>query len=132
MSEQSFLWSTSLKWKWLTILDGHLKTTFNLQYGKVLSIALCSLFLISNEFFPRKEKTQINSFFGTIQIFRCLINTLSKYVFMQRSTKLLGYLLLRKICFNFRISKWKALQEEHDVKTRLYLYDMGKKLSKLV
>ena len=39
------------------MLDGDLKMTFNLQYGKVLSIAFCSCFLISNDFLPRKGKT---------------------------------------------------------------------------
>ena len=69
---------TSLKWKWLTILDGDLKMTFNLQCGKVLSIASSSPFLIFNDFLPRNGKTQTNSFFGTMQIFGCLINTLPK------------------------------------------------------
>ena len=50
--------------------------TFNLQYGKVLSRAFCSHFLIYNDFLQRNGKTQTNSFFGTI----------SKYIFMQRST----------------------------------------------
>ena len=73
--------------------------TFNLQYGKVLSIAFCSRFLISNDFLPRNGKTQTNSFFGTIQILGRFINTLCKYIFMQRSTKFLGYPLLQKIFF---------------------------------
>ena len=75
----------------------------------------------------------INSFFGTIQILGRFINTLSKYIFMQRSTKVLVYLLLRKISFNFRISKCRHLYEKQIIKprcnkgdTRLYLYDMGK------
>ena len=72
--------------------------TFNLQYGKVISIIFCSRFLISNDFLLRNGKTQTNSFFCTTQIFGCLINTLSKYI--------------RKICFNLRISKcstaWKV------------------------
>ena len=51
----------------------------------------------------------INSFFGTIQILGRFINTLSTYIFMQRSTKVLVYLLLRKISFNFRISKRRLL-----------------------
>ena len=63
--------------------------TFNLQYGKVLSVAFCSRFFIYKEVFPIKEKVQTNSFFGTIQIFGCLMNTLSKHKFMQRSTKFL-------------------------------------------
>ena len=71
--------------------------TFNLQYGKVLSIAFCCHFLISNDILLRDGKTQTNSLFSTIQIFGCLINTSSKYIFMQRSTKFLGYLLLRKL-----------------------------------
>ena len=40
---------------------------------KTLSIAFCSPFLISNDFLPRNGKTQTNSFFGTTQIFVCLI-----------------------------------------------------------
>ena len=53
----SFLGSTFLKLKWLmTILDGDLKITFNLQYGKVLSIAFRSSFFISNDYLPRKGK----------------------------------------------------------------------------
>ena len=70
-------------------LDGDLKITFNLQYGKVLSIVFCFCFLISNNVLTRnwKKETFRNFFFGTIQIFWCLINTLSKYIFMQRSTK---------------------------------------------
>ena len=102
--EQSFLGSTFLKRKWLTILDGDLKMTFNLQCGKVISIAFCSRFLISNDFLPRNEKTQTNSFFGTIQIFGWLISTLSKYIFMQRS-KFLGYPLLQKNCFENSTSR---------------------------
>ena len=58
---------------------------------------------------------------------------------MQRSTKFRGYPILQKICFNFRISKCRVLQEEQNIKprcnkveTRLYLYNMGKKLSKFV
>ena len=58
---------------------------------------------------------------------------------MQRSIKFLGYPLLRKICFHFRISKCRVLQEEQIIKPRcnkvetiIYLYDVGKKLSKLV
>ena len=43
--------STSLKRKFLTILDGDLKTIFNLQHGKVFSI-----------------------YVWTIQTFTCLIN----------------------------------------------------------
>ena len=62
MSQQSFLWSTSLKWKWLTYLGGDLKITFNLQYGKVLSIVFYRRFFISKDFLPRKEKTQANTF----------------------------------------------------------------------
>ena len=62
MPEQSFLGITSLKLKWSTILDGDLKTTFNLQYGKVLSRTFCSRFLISNDFLPRKGKTQLIPF----------------------------------------------------------------------
>ena len=73
-----FLGSTFSKWKWLTILDGDLKITFNLQYGKVVSVAFCSTFWISNYLLLSGGKTQTNSFFGTIQIFGCLINTLSK------------------------------------------------------
>ena len=57
--------------------------TFNLQYGKVLSVAFCSRFFISTDVLPRNEKVQTNSFFGTIQIFGCLMNTLSKHKFMQ-------------------------------------------------
>ena len=83
--------------------------TFNLQYGKVLSIAFCSHFLISIDFLPRNGKTQTNSFFGTIQILGFFINTLCRYIFMQQSTKFLGYALLQKICFNFRISKCRVL-----------------------
>ena len=49
--------------------------TFNLQYGKVLSIAFCSHFLISIDFLPRNGKTQTNSFFGTIHILGHFINT---------------------------------------------------------
>ena len=78
MPEQGFLGSTSLKWKRLTILDGDLKLTFNLQYGNVLSIAFYSHVLISNDFLPRNGKKQTNSFFGTTQTFGCLLNTLSK------------------------------------------------------
>ena len=62
MPEQSFLGSTSLKWPWLTILDGDLKMAYNLQYGKVLSIGFCSRFLISNDFLPRNGKTQLIPF----------------------------------------------------------------------
>ena len=32
--------------------------------------------------------------------------TLSKYIYMQRSTKFLGYPLLRKICFNFNMQSY--------------------------
>ena len=60
--------------------------TFNLQFSKVFSIAFCSRFLISNDFLLRNGKTQTNSFFGTMQVFGCLVNTLSKYIFMQQST----------------------------------------------
>ena len=77
--------------------------TFNFQYGKVLSIAFCSRFLISNDFLPRNGKTQTNYFFDTIQILGCFTNTLCKYIFKQRSTKFLGYALLRNICFKFGI-----------------------------
>ena len=63
MPEQSFLESTFLKRKRLTILDGDLKMTFNWQYGKVLSIASCSRFLISNDFLLRNGETQTNSVF---------------------------------------------------------------------
>ena len=52
--------------------------TFNLQYGKVLSKAFCSRFLISIDFLPRNGKTQTNSFFGVIQILERFINTLCK------------------------------------------------------
>ena len=83
--------------------------TFNLQYGKVLSIAFCSRFLIYNDFLPRNGKTQINSFFGTIQKLGRFISTLCKYIFMQQSTKFLGNALLRTICFNSRISKCRVL-----------------------
>ena len=75
MPEHSFLGRTSFKRKWLTILEGDRKMTFNLQYGKVLSIVFCSRFLISNDFLPRNGKTQTNSFFGTIQILGHFINT---------------------------------------------------------
>ena len=61
-----------------TILEGDLKMTFNLHYVKVLSIAFCSRFWISNDFLSR-----INYFFGTIQILGHFINTLCKYIFMQ-------------------------------------------------
>ena len=71
MPEESFLGSTSLKWKWLTILDEDLKMTFNLQYGKVISITFCSGFLISNNFLVRNGKTQTNSSFAALQIFGC-------------------------------------------------------------
>ena len=37
MPEKSFLGSTSLKWKWLTILDGDLKMIFNLEVLVVFS-----------------------------------------------------------------------------------------------
>ena len=77
----------------MTNLDGVFKMTLNLQYGKVLPVAFCSPFLIftdATEFLPRNEKVQTNSFFGTIQIFGCLMNTLSKHKFMQWSTKFLG------------------------------------------
>ena len=62
MPEQSFLGGTSLKWPWLTILDGDLKMAYNLQYGKVLSNGFCSRFLISNDFLPRNGKTQLIPF----------------------------------------------------------------------
>ena len=113
--------------------------TFNLQYGEVLSIAFFSRVLISNGFLSRNGKTQTNWFFGTIQILGRFINTLREYIFMQRSTKVLGKPLLRKICFNFRISKCRVLWEEQIIKprcniveTKLYLYNMGKQPSKLV
>ena len=77
--------------------------------------------------------------FGTIQILGRFINTLCKYIFMQWSTKFLGYALLQKICFNFWISKCRILWEEQIIKprcnkvdARLYLLDIGKKLPKLV
>ena len=44
-----------LKMKMVRISEGDLKMTFNLQHGKVLSIAFCSRFLISNGFLPRKS-----------------------------------------------------------------------------
>ena len=82
MPEQSFLGSTSLKWISLTILAGDLKITFNLQYGKVLSIVFCSGFLISNDFLPRNGKTQTNPFFSTIQILERFINTYYRNTFL--------------------------------------------------
>ena len=39
-----------------TILEGDLKMTFNLHYVKVLSIAFCSRFWISNDFLSRNGK----------------------------------------------------------------------------
>ena len=72
----------------------YLKMTFNFQYSKssfnrTLQFFCFFVFLfIFNDFSPRNEKTHTNSFYGTIQIFGCLINTLSKYIFTQRSTKL--------------------------------------------
>ena len=89
--------------------DGDLKMTFNLKHGKDFSIAFCSRFLISNDFLSKNGKTQANSVFDTTQIFGCLINASSKYIFMQRSIKILMYSLFRKICFNFRISKCRVL-----------------------
>ena len=79
---------------------------------KVLSITFCSCFLIYNDFLPKSGKTQTNFFCGTMQIFGCLTNTFFKYIFMQPLTKILGHPLLRKICFNFRISKCRVLSEE--------------------
>ena len=79
--------------KWYTNLDGVLKITFNLQYGKVLPVAFSVVFLISNDatdVLPRNEKVQTNSFFGTIQIFGCLIDTSLKHIFMEWSKKFLG------------------------------------------
>ena len=64
--------------------------TFNWQYGKVLLIVFCGRFFISNDVLPNNGKTQANSFFGTIQIFGCLINTLSKYIFMSDQKNLSG------------------------------------------
>ena len=84
------------KMKWLAILDGELKMTFNLRYGKVLSIVFCGCFLISNDFLSKNRKTQTNSFFGTTQIFGCFINTLPKYILMERSKFFEGALSL---CF---------------------------------
>ena len=80
MPEQSFLGGTFLKWKWFTILDGDFEIIFNLRYGKVLLMAFCSHFLISNDFLPRIGKTQTNFFFGTTLRFGCSINTFSKYL----------------------------------------------------
>ena len=65
--------------------------TFNLQYSKSSfnsTLQFFWFFFIFNDFLPRNEKTHTNSFYGTIQIFGCLINTLSKYIFTQRSAKL--------------------------------------------
>ena len=97
------------KWKLLKILDGASKKNFNKQYSKVLSITFDSSFLISNYLLLRIGKKQTNFFFGTIDIFECLINTLSKYIWMQRSTKVLGYPFFRKLCFTIRISKCRVL-----------------------
>ena len=66
-----------------TILEGDLKMTFNLHYVKVLSIAFCSRFWISNDFLSRNGKRKPVIFFGTIQILGHFINTLCKYIFMQ-------------------------------------------------
>ena len=66
-----FLGSISFRWKWFTILDGYLKMTFNLQYGKVNTIELCRRFMISNDFLPRNGKRGANSFFSTMQINSC-------------------------------------------------------------
>ena len=77
----------------------------------MVSIAFCSRFLISNDFLPRNGKTQANSLFDIMQIFGCLINTLSKYIFLQRLTKFLGYSLLR-LCFKFR-EKYYQCSESH-------------------
>ena len=110
---------------------------FRWRYGKVLSIAFCSCFLISNDNLPRNAKTQSKSFLVQYKS-RCLINTSSKYIFMQRLTKSLGYLLVL-VCFSFWFSKSRVILEEQitkprcsKVEIRLYLYDMGKKKSKLV
>ena len=43
----------------LTIFDRDLRITFNLQYGKVLSVAFSSRFLISNDFLQRNRKILI-------------------------------------------------------------------------
>ena len=43
----------------MTILDGDLKITFNLQYGKVLSIAFRSPFFISNDYLSRVGKRNL-------------------------------------------------------------------------
>ena len=62
--------------------------TLNLQYGKVLPVAFCSRFLISNDatdVLPRNEKVQTNSFFVSMQTFGCLIDTLLKHIFMEWS-----------------------------------------------
>ena len=76
---------------------------FSFQYGKALSMAFCSHLLISNDFLLGNGKTQTNFISGTRQILGCLINTLSKYIFMQRLTIILGYPLLRKICFKLQM-----------------------------
>ena len=77
------------------------KITFILQYGKVLSIEIRNHFFISNDFLLRNGKTQTNSFFGTIQISWCLINTLYKCIFIQQLTKLLLYPITPKKMFKF-------------------------------
>ena len=108
-SQNNFLRSSSLKWKLFTILDGDLKII--LVCNTLCSIEFWKHFWISNDFLPRNGEIQISSFFCTMQrqILRCLINTLSKYIFMQWSKKLIGYLLHQKICFNFKILKSRVL-----------------------
>ena len=53
-------------------------------------------------------KHKLIPLFGTIQIFGCIINALSKYIFMQESGKFLEYLLVRKICFKMQSSIRRA------------------------
>ena len=52
-----------VSWKRLTFLDENSKMTFNLQYGKILSVKFYRRSLISNEFLLRNGKTKFSSFF---------------------------------------------------------------------
>ena len=52
-TKAEFFINTSLIWKWLAILDGDLKITFKLQYGKNFTVAFLMTFLLRN------GKTQI-------------------------------------------------------------------------
>ena len=51
-----------------------LEVVFSLQYGKLLSIFLPSLFSKSSEIITRCGKTKVNSFLGTMKIMSFLKN----------------------------------------------------------